>query len=151
MLGKVINMSPMKIYAYKIIPLYGKVYLMPNYSTGTKHLTFINAQVQKLEELEEETAYSYLICMYNNTLHISEKELMVHNNNGVPYRANILMYLKYSIAITTRHYYVCCRDGDFTELIVTVFGKTDQLVRNLIFMYTSNNCSDMVDANRNVE
>ena len=29
-----------------------------------------------------------------------------------------------------------------TELIVTVFGKTDQLVRNLIFMYTSNNCSD---------
>ena len=38
---------------------------------------------------------------------------MVHNNNGVPYRANILMYLKYSIAITTRHYYVCCRDGDY--------------------------------------
>ena len=38
-----------------------------------------------------------------------------------------------------------------TELIVTVFGKNDQLVRNLIFMYTSNNCSDMVDANRNVE
>ncbi len=38
-----------------------------------------------------------------------------------------------------------------TELIVTVFGKTDQLVRNLIFMYTSNNCSDTVDANRNVE
>ena len=38
-----------------------------------------------------------------------------------------------------------------TELIVTVFGKTDQLVRkNLIFMYTSNNCSDTVDANRNV-
>ena len=58
MLGKVINMSPMKIYAYKIIPLYGKVYLMPNYSTGTKHLTFINAQVQKLEELEEDTAYT---------------------------------------------------------------------------------------------
>ena len=37
------------------------------------------------------------------------------------------------------------------ELIVTVFGKTDQLVRNLIFIYTSNNCSDTVDANRNVE
>ena len=55
MLGKVINMSPMKTYAYKIIPLYGKVYLMPNYSTGTKHLTFIIAQVKKLEELEEET------------------------------------------------------------------------------------------------
>ena len=62
MLGKVINMSPMKIYAYKIIPLYGKVYLMPNYSTGTKHLTFINAQVQKLEELEEETAYTSNVC-----------------------------------------------------------------------------------------
>ena len=62
MLGKVINMSPMKIYAYKIIPLYGKVYLMPNYSTGTKHLTFINAQVQKLEELEEETAYTSYVC-----------------------------------------------------------------------------------------
>ena len=104
MLGKVINMSPMKIYAYKIIPLYGKVYLMPNYSTGTKHLTFINAQVKKLEELEEET----------NTLHISAKKLMVHNNNGVPYRANILMYLKNVV---------------ITELIVTVFGKTDQLVR----------------------
>ena len=38
-----------------------------------------------------------------------------------------------------------------TELIVTVFGKTDQLVRNLIFMYTSNNCSDTVDANRKME
>ena len=38
-----------------------------------------------------------------------------------------------------------------TELIVTVFGKTDQLVRNLIFMYTSNNCSDTVYASRNVE
>ena len=38
-----------------------------------------------------------------------------------------------------------------TELIVTVFGKTDQLVRNLIFMYTNNNCSDTVYANRNVE
>ena len=62
MLGKVINMSPMKIYAYKIIPLYGKVYLMPNYSTGTKHLTFINAQVKKLEELEEETAYTSYVC-----------------------------------------------------------------------------------------
>ena len=23
------------------------------------------------------------------------------------------MYLKYSIAIKTRHYYVCCRDGDY--------------------------------------
>ena len=60
MLGKFINMSPMKIYAYKII--YGKVYLMPNYSTGTKHFTFINAQVQKLEELEEETAYTSCVC-----------------------------------------------------------------------------------------
>ena len=38
-----------------------------------------------------------------------------------------------------------------TELIVTIFGKTDQLVRNLIFMYTSNNCSDTADADRNVE
>ena len=72
---------------------------------------------------------------------------MVHNNNGVPYRANILMYLKYSIAITMRYYNVCCHDGDYR----IVFGKTDQLVRNLIFMYASNNCSDTVDANRNVE
>ena len=91
-----------------------------------------------------------MYSMYNNTLHISAKELIVHNNNGVPYRANILMYLKYSIAITTRHYYVCCRDDDY-RIKVTVFGKTDQLVRNLIFMYTSNNCSDTVYANRNVE
>ena len=35
---------------------------------------------------------------------------MVHNNNGVPYRANVLMYLK---SITTRYYNVCCRDGDY--------------------------------------
>ena len=111
MLGKVLNMSPMKIYAYKIIPLYGKVYLMPNYSTGTKHLTFVNAS-SKIGRAGGRDSI-YLICMYNNTLHISAKELMVHNNNGVPYRANILMYLKYSIAITKRHYYVCCRDGDY--------------------------------------
>ena len=89
MLGKV--MSPMKIYAYKIILLYGKVYLMPNYSTGTKHLTFINAQVKNWKSWRKR---QHIPHMYNNTLHISAKKLMVHNNNGVPYCANILMYLK---------------------------------------------------------
>ena len=59
MFGKVITMSPMKIYAYKIIPLYGKVYLMPNYSTGTKHLTFESMfKFKNWKDLEEETAYT---------------------------------------------------------------------------------------------